>query len=70
MKRFSKYLSLKIEILLIPPHAIRAISEISEEVHHHDNILDFANAFVSPGGINIFARNGARCRWLIKAKFM
>ena len=33
MKNFSKYLSFKIEFLLIPLLAIRHIFEISEEVH-------------------------------------
>jgi hypothetical protein len=47
MKRFSKYMSFKIEILLIPLlQAISHIFEISEDDHP---TLDFANAFVSPG---------------------
>jgi hypothetical protein len=52
MKQFSKYLSFKIENLLIPLLAIRHIFKISEEVYpyiHHDTTLDFVNAFVSPG---------------------
>jgi hypothetical protein len=41
MKRFSKYMFLKIEIFLIPLLEIRHIFDISEEA------LDFANAFLS-----------------------
>jgi hypothetical protein len=59
MKRFSKYMSFKIEISLIPLlQAITHIFEISEDDHplkivgharDHWWTLDFANAFVSPG---------------------
>jgi hypothetical protein len=60
MKRFSrKYISFKIEILLIPLlQAISYIFEISEDDHPLKIVgharddwwtLDFANAFVSPG---------------------
>jgi hypothetical protein len=52
VKRFSKYISLKIEILLIPLLASSHIFEISEEVHPNtmylDTTLDFNNAFLSP----------------------
>jgi hypothetical protein len=59
MKRFSKYMSFKIEILLIPLlQAINHIFEISEDDHplkifgharDHWWTLDFAKALVSPG---------------------
>jgi hypothetical protein len=69
MKRFSKYMSLKIEIFLIP------LLASSQEVHPYtmnlDTTLDIANAFLSPGvyiraelvpSHQPYARNGALAR--------
>jgi hypothetical protein len=55
MKRFSKYLSFKIEILLTPLLAIQHILKISEEFLPytvHVTTFDFVNAFVFPGEIS------------------
>ena len=48
-KRFSKYMFLKIGILLIPLLANEHIFQISKKVHPytHGTSLDFANAFLS-----------------------
>ena len=79
MKRFSKYMSFKIETLLIPLlQAISHIFEISEDDHILNIVGDrrptlyLANAFVSPG-VNsrgelvpspwAYAHNGALRRW-------
>jgi hypothetical protein len=61
MKRFSKYMSFKTEILVNPLLPIYKQSAISEDDHplkivgharDHWWTLDFANAFVSPGVIS------------------
>ena len=61
MKRFSKYMYFKTEILLIPLlHAISHIFEISDDDHPLNIVggtLDLANAFVSPG-VNIRGGGG------------
>jgi hypothetical protein len=59
MKQFSKYMFLKMEILLIPLLANRHIFEVTEDDHprtmkhsHAAAIIDelgFANDFLSPG---------------------
>jgi hypothetical protein len=77
MKRFSKYMSLKIESLLIPLLAISNIFEISKDVHPYtmnlDTTLDIANALLSPDvnsraelvlSPRTYGRNGAPRRWL------
>ena len=81
MKLSSKYMSFKIEILIILLLAITHIFQISEEVHapiHHDTTLDFVIAliqFLFPGvnsGAELvpspqaYVPNGALRRWLRK----